>query len=273
MRRLDEARETTGTLNWAYTWRRLWFSATALWIFGCLPAVGQDEAESEEVEQQLEVRGPGTWTYEIAPYVWFSGVTGDTEVGPLEGELDADFGDIFDILESAIMLHAEANNGRWGAFTDLMYMQVEQRGGGDLVSVKTEFEQVIWEFGGFRRWGAGKHTMDLLFGGRLVYFDLDLNPSVGASRSKDKMFVDPIIGGRFGHTFSEKWSTSLRADIGGFGVGSDFTVNAGALAAYHFNERIRWSFGYRYMNMDYEGSAVEVDLSLHGPITGVSIGF
>ncbi len=41
-----------------------------------------------------------------------------------------------------------------------------------------------------------------------------------------KNWIDPLIGGRYLWRFADGWNIIARGDIGGFGVGSDFSWHA-----------------------------------------------
>ena len=73
----------------------------------------------------------------------------------------------------------------------------------------------------------------------------------------------------------------LRADVGGFDVGSQFSWNV--LAAYSFDFAVRNGvtysgvLGYRALSVDYEkgsgASKYEYDVVQHGPLVGLAIRF
>jgi hypothetical protein len=119
--------------------------------------------------------------------------------------------------------------------------------------------------------------------GGVRYYSLDAEADIsvsGVPQSEldgDKAWVDPIIGGRFEHSFSERWSVHVRADVGGFGLGSDFAWNASILGAYALSKHFRAFLGYRALDFDFaDGSAadrVEYDVRLWGPLIGVSFDF
>jgi len=50
------------------------------------------------------------------------------------------------------------------------------------------------------------------------------SPTVDGSES----WVDPLIGSRIGLGLTDRWTIGGEANVGGFGVGSDFTWNAQA---------------------------------------------
>ena len=88
-------------------------------------------------------------------------------------------------------------------------------------------------------------------------------------------WTDPIIGVRYFYDFGNKWMISARGDIGGFGLGSDFTWNVLALVHFQPWEYVSIVAGYRAMDQDYEdgsgASRFAYDMRLAGPIAGVNI--
>ena len=79
---------------------------------------------------------------------------------------------------------------------------------------------------------------------------------------------------RYERPFAEDWAFHARADVGGFGVGSDFAWNAQALVDYRLSSYARVFLGYRALDFDFaDGSGsdrVEYDLRLWGPLIGIS---
>jgi hypothetical protein len=89
--------------------------------------------------------------------------------------------------------------------------------------------------------------------------------------------VDPIVGVRYRRDLGERGYLRARADVGGFGVGSDFAWNASVLFGYRFSPGFSANLGYRALAVNFdEGSGsdrVAYDLSLYGPILGVTFSF
>jgi hypothetical protein len=101
------------------------------------------------------------------------------------------------------------------------------------------------------------------------------------SPSGGQDWFDPLVGARAIFDLSEKWAVSLDGSIGGFGVGSDFAWDAAGLIGYRFGlfgkDNAAVFGGYRAHSQDYiDGSGddkFEWDVTLHGPILGLTIGF
>lgn len=92
--------------------------------------------------------------------------------------------------------------------------------------------------------------------------------------------IDPVIGFRLGVQASRKIHVTVRGDVGGFGVGSEFTWNAVALIRYQvpvWGYPVNLLFGYRALfqhTVDGAGSSkITSTVTQHGPLLGVSVRF
>ncbi len=89
--------------------------------------------------------------------------------------------------------------------------------------------------------------------------------------------VDPLLGARVRRALNDRWQAHLRGDIGGFGVGSDFTWNLEVDASVRVTERLSLIFGYRVLNIDYdEGVGLQrflFDAGISGPRFGMALSF
>lgn len=75
-----------------------------------------------------------------------------------------------------------------------------------------------------------------------------------------------------------KWRFTLSGEVGGFGLGSDFTWHAFTKFTYQHSERFSWYVGYRAIAYDYEDSGQgfdyqRFDLLQHGPGAGIAFSF
>ena len=73
----------------------------------------------------------------------------------------------------------------------------------------------------------------------------------------------------------EKFIYTLRGDIGGFGIGSDFTWQIQAYAGYRFSKLFQLTGGYRVIGINYNKGTGEdrflYDMDTFGPV--VRFGF
>lgn len=107
---------------------------------------------------------------------------------------------------------------------------------------------------------------------------LQRSKSLVVARSGKLEWVDPVIGARLRHQMASGAELILAGDVGGFGVGSDFSWQA--LATYGFDVNcfgtpLRTVVGYRALAVDYSenGRFGEngLDLVQHGPVLGISL--
>jgi hypothetical protein len=99
--------------------------------------------------------------------------------------------------------------------------------------------------------------------------------------SGDVTWVDPLVGLRVRHQFSPGQEMTLSGDVGGFGVGSDFSWQA--IGAYRLTFAqaygASWSgmLGYRALYTDYSKGSGDTlyryNMLQHGPIVGISARF
>jgi hypothetical protein len=195
------------------------------------------------------------WHYVLEGYMMFPNMSGQTTVRNLpEVDVDASAGDILGHLNIGAMLYAEATNDNWAITSDFLYMNLGQDAqesnlvtGGDVTMKET-----CWELAGLKRitpW------LDAGVGGRLLSLNaaIDIETLLeNRSGSATRTWFDPVIIARSNHIFNEKWILQVRGDLGGFGIGSDFTWQGQVYAGYRFSKLFQATVGYRYIGIDYD---------------------
>lgn len=79
-----------------------------------------------------------------------------------------------------------------------------------------------------------------------------LHDKLDARFSRTDDWFDPYVGFRARYNLCEKFYLTAKADIGGFGVGSDLTWQASAALGCQLTPRIFSEVGYRYLAVDYD---------------------
>jgi hypothetical protein len=244
------------------------------------------------------------WRFAFIPYIWITSMNGEMTVRGRTVDIDASFGDIIDNADSIFAFNGilAARKGRWGGYVDGTYMKLgtDDSKLGPL-TVDTTNQLAYFEFGGLYRlgegvWGADwqedkpakgrRWFLDFIAGGRMTTQDnqFTLKGVQGSSRqiSQSRTWTDPIFGfiGITDLSESRKWEFRLKGDIGGFGVASQFMWNFLATVGYNFQAgkaNLAPYLGYRAFYQDFsDGSgqeAYEWDVTLHGPVLGLKIGW
>jgi opacity protein-like surface antigen len=255
------------------------------WVAGVAMLGGADA--------RAETAAGNGWQFEVTPYFWGASLNGTLAVQDVEADLDAEFEDIFENLDSAFMGTLELRRGRWGFLLDGIYFKLADEGAqswqgpGGIGSATGELEATstmhVYQLAlGYRV--SEEVAVDVIAGARYTQLDTELDLTVttggllpgGARRVRgDEDWWDPVIGIRFLIPFGEHWTGVLYADYGGFGVGSDATYQVIAGVNWQFAKHLLLKAGYRYLYQDYEDDdeGFKWDMAAHGPYLGLGIRF
>jgi hypothetical protein len=219
------------------------------------------------------------WRQSVYLYGMGAAIDGEASVGPLTVDVDMSISDLFDSLDMGAMAAYRIENGTWSYSLDATYMDLSSSRTTDQgrasASLGTQQLTVMGTVG--RRISP---NLEALFS--LAYFDVSgdvelrvLNQTLSTSRGAD--WVDPMLGLEYRKPISDKWTLSLRGDVGGSGGGSDLTLHGWAKLVRKNSDSFSWFFGYRYIAFDYEtGSGLNYqryDLQQQGPGLGIAMSF
>ena len=230
--------------------------------FVCVPAFGE-EAKSND-----------NWEFNLAPmYLWAVSIDGDQTVKGITVDMDVPFSEIFDNLNGALTFHFEAvRKQSWGFFADLNYIVLNPEDG----AIDINYTQILAELAAFYRIIEQDLVIDGFGGLRYSSMDVEFElPGPRGDIDQRKDWVDPYVGLRWHWKFAQKWATDLRGDVGGFGIGSDVTLNAVGLLHFKPWKHVGFFGGYRALYQDYStgsgNSKFAFDATMHGPVLGLNI--
>jgi opacity protein-like surface antigen len=232
------------------------------------------------------------WSFDFTPYIWGAGMDGSVQVGQLPStSVDMSFSDILENLDAGLMGAFEARTGRWGLLFDAVYMKLEdsgtatRTGAGPIgatasASAQLEVTQTLYAAAVAYRITEGRAPLDLIGGLRYLETEADARiegslfaQTATAERSAKKSWTDPYIGLRLQQPLAARWTLVSYADIGGFGVGSDFTWHALLGVNYEFSKAIAGKIGYRILDVDYDKDGFAYDMAYSGLYFGLGIRF
>jgi hypothetical protein len=217
------------------------------------------------------------WQHRLTPYLWLAGLHGTLGAHGITGEADISFSEVLKNLDLGLMLSYEGRRGRTVALADTLYLRTSGDAdtpgalfsGAEVTSrqfmidleagsVLMENAQGSWAvLAGVRYWNM-RNNLDLHAG---------TLPAQEVGETND--WFDPVIGLLARRNLSPKWSASLKADIGGFGVGSDFTWQL----SLNISSKSALVLGYRYLDVDYASGGFTCDVALQGPLLGYQFRF
>jgi hypothetical protein len=211
------------------------------------------------------------WHVVVAPYLMGASMGGNTTVRGREVEVDVPASEIFSNLQFGAMGLVVAKKGRWGFGADAIWMAL----GTTVRETNVDFNQGAFAFYGLRELGP---AADLTFGLRVNTLQGELTfKTIDLAVSQDKTWVDPIVGLRLHTPGDRRLLLGMYGEIGGFGVGSDFTWQLFPTVGLRLTKRAALEFGWRWLDLDYatgEGSErFGYDVLTQGPVGGLAFRF
>ncbi|MEX0332023.1 MAG: hypothetical protein AB3N64_11425 [Puniceicoccaceae bacterium] len=227
------------------------------------------------------------WEWSLEPYFATSTIDGDVGIGRrLDTNITVDTKQILENLDIGGMIHGEGHHSSgWGGTFDFAFMKLGDDISGPFDGLnEVRFKQSILEATLMRRIAGESGTWDIYVGMRRwdneLKVVLDINTSEGRPEFKGgDNWIDPIFGVRYFTPLSEKWTFVLRGDIGGLGIGSDFTLKTATAFQYRFNKTFSLDLQYYGVWVDFEngkadtGDYFKYDTVTHGLIVGLIIDF
>jgi hypothetical protein len=193
-------------------------------------------------------------------------------------EAHASTGDILSALDFAAMAHFEARNGKWGILVDPIYANlgktVESQGRRLERTIDLNLEaSSLGVAASYQIRKSPGANLDFTFGARYTGLSTDITPRRLPSFHANYSWVDPVVGLTGSVKMGKAWTFGYRADIGGFGVGSDLTWSGALTFDAKVSKAVSITFGYVALYNDYStGSGprqFKFDATFMGPAVGV----
>jgi hypothetical protein len=232
-------------------------------------------AQAQEADQDR-------WGLTVAPYFVFPNMSGETGIGDVAVDVDADPGDIFDKLQFGFMMFLEMSNQDWAVGLDALYMDLGQDGLTPVLGREAEadMKQLAIQTNILRRVAT---WAEVGIGVRLNSLDAGLMVAPGEvvlpgrDESMNETWLDPVIAARFTIPMESRWRLGIQGDIGGFGIGSDFAWQVLPFVGYRFSRVFEVAAGYRAIGMKYETGEDSdyflYDIVTFGPQLGIILRF
>ena len=238
----------------------------------------------------------GDWQFAATLYGWFPDIAGHTNLPVDDTSIGVDIGTILDHLKMTGQGSLDFHKGRWGAFTDVVYLDVGETknqvrnleiGGVPLPATVTsegefDLKSLFWTLAGTYQLAAGSDSKtELLVGARLAQFDQQLDwqfagdfgpiapPPLTGSREASVDQWDAIVGlkGLVKLGANRKWAIPYHFDVG---TGdSELTWQAMLGLSYGFG----WGdigLAWRYLDYDLKSGEAMKDMNFSGPAAGAT---
>jgi hypothetical protein len=259
--------------------------AVALLTVGLLPRAAVAQVSDE-------------WKFNAVIYGYFPDIRGQSSFGAETGRdgITVDAHTLISNLKFTAMGLFEAQKGRWGFLTDIIYMDVggsksqtrhlsigdHELPAGVTADLNLDVKSVIWTLAGTYQVSPDPTApFYVLAGARLLdlkqtlgwEFSADLGPlqpsRTGSIELKDDNW-DAIIGvkGRLAFGPNREWFVPYYLDVGTGDSDLTWQAIAGLGYSFHWGDVIA---GWRYLDYNFKSSSKLDNMNLSGPIVGVAL--
>lgn len=227
--------------------------------------------------------GESDWNYNLSPYIWLSGSSGEVSSIPGQPAIPFDLSakDAVEDNEVSYMLVFQGKKDKHGFLLDLIYtdttsdedvvpalgLEVQATSKNTMLSAAYVYEvhneggTVVDVFGGLRYWDVD--SILKFKGGRGLL--------AGQKIKNSEDWVDPVGGVKIHHRFDDSnlYMSGWLA-VGGFGVGSDSFYDTSINVGYQWSDTIGTTIGYRLFDVDYDDNGFVYDAKNDGLTLGLT---
>ena len=242
------------------------------------------------------------WMFTATIYGWVPTIDGRVNFPDDRGStgIHASMSDVLNHLRMTFQGALDAHNGRWGMFTDVVYVDV-----GGVKSHERDFsignvgipatatadldltiKALVWTVAGEYRIGSDPAwTVDLLGGARMLQMKPRLGYSItgdiggivlpgGRSGSKqvDESVWDGIVGVKGRYTFGDdrKWFAPFYVDVGTGQTQLTWQISGGLGYTYSWGSVFAT---WRYLDYNFKSGKALESINMSGPMLGVAFQF
>jgi hypothetical protein len=220
------------------------------------------------------------WKNTAELYFLGAGMSGTVGVGPVETHVAATFDQILSNLQFGAMVNYRGESKTFAVTADVMYTSLGTTITGPDGFSTAKVDAKEWLVTATANYRASE-TFDVFAGLRLTSLkdNLALTGPAGNAKSAEltETWVDPVIGLRVKAPIGKGWSLEGYGDIGGFGVGSNFTWMLQGRVNWQISRVVHAGVGYRLLYQDYAtGSGTDYfkwNVTTQGPLLALGACF
>jgi hypothetical protein len=206
---------------------------------------------------------PEKWNFNITPFLILPWVSGNVQSEMLSEDFGIDPADFITSLNGTFMINAELSKGKFFAAPSYIfnYNEVEKilwtsNNGNQSIVVQPEYQRHILEvIAGMRFRLGSKFMLDPYAGFRYTHYRLfgEVEGIANTNEIDEKVdFWDPVLGFKAHFYPIPRIPVELKADIGGFGVGSKLTWSAWLNSGYAVSPTVDLIAGFGALSNEYE---------------------
>ena len=247
--------------------------------------------------QTMPSASDGKWQTTVSMYGWVPEIDGKVNLpGGGTGDLHVGMSDVISHLKMTFMGAIDVHNGRWGVFTDFIYVDIGGAksntknftvGGITLPATATtdlslDFKAIVWSVAGAYRVASDPAwSMDIIGGARMLKarptFQYTITGDIGpvplpggraGSIEVNETVWDGIVGVKGIYAFGDqkRWFAPYYADVGTGQTKLTWQVAGGVGYRYDWGSV---ALLYRYLDYEAKSGKPVADLSMGGPQIGI----
>ncbi|MHA7777223.1 hypothetical protein [Roseibium sp. M-1] len=228
------------------------------------------------------------WEVQTTLYLWATALDGSLGSGNLpEAGLNVPFSEILDNLDGAVMADLFVKKGSWMFLGDIVWANLSDKTTlkvGNSPTLKYDQQLLILSAIGGYELPLNVNKLDLNVTAGVRYQQLSSETTlqsgtfpISVNHDSTHAWVDPIVGLAMQYDINDRWAVKGLADIGGFGVGSQFTTQGFLSASYNWTDHFSTALGYRALYTNYESGSganrFDYEGTLHGPYMSLGVRF
>ncbi len=236
-----------------------------LCIVGFALALGVDPSHAQD-------RGNSNWYVRVAPYLWYSNLGGAHTLGA--GSDEQIFGNVVvpvedTLLERSWEVRLEFGKGPVRVWTNLSRAHIAD----DAILTNVDDEDDTTDGSFDLAWYTGEfyaalqvgsfvetHAIEVYAGARYTRLEQTLTAGGSTTPAVTETWVDPVIGSRFFMEMGRRSWATFNGDVGGFGVGSQFTWSMGGELGLRVVPRFfDITLRYHYQEVEYDNGKTNTE--------------
>jgi hypothetical protein len=241
------------------------------------------QSNSQEVKYYPK-GNPDKWNFEITPFFILPWVSGNIQSERLSKDYGIDPADFINSLNGTLMIKTELSKGKFFAAPSYIfhYNEVEKilwtsENHNQSIVFQPAYQRHILEvIGGMRFRLGSKFILDPYAGFRYTHYRLfgEVEGIVNVHEIDEKVdFWDPVIGFKAHYYPHPRVPVEVKADIGGFGAGSELTWSAWMNSGYTVSPVVDIIAGFGSLSNKYESeTANERTFGMTSVTYGITLG-
>lgn len=216
-------------------------------------------------------RGNPGWYVRLAPYAWASNIDGAVSLGlPADPQTVGEYLVAIEdtLLRRAWAARAEVGKGRVRAWFNVSRANLTKpteiepiANPADTLGGSFDFTWFTGEAFAAIQVGpfVSSHAFEVYAGGRYVKHDQSVSVEGAPPAAVTESWIEPATGVRLWAEMGRRFWAAFNTDIGGFGLGSDFSWTLGGELGLRVIGPLDVSLRYNYQEVDYDNDLTGAD--------------